>query len=307
MSKNGKFFKKLWHLLKEPNLILLCLNWFVTLVSAIGSIIVCIMEYMGIFAYIVYVIAAISLSYSIYTTVKFAPTVKERVMESLKRQKIIKNYLEDFSFKTVVAATLSLLINLGFVAFNTVFAFLSRSVWYGASAAYYFLLCLLKGGLFFGDKKLKTQTRDEREILSGQLKNYRICGIALLVVELAMTGVITLMVLQQRPTVYPEIVAITFATYTFYKITFSIINVVKASARNNPQIQCFRNIGLAETALSLVSLQMALVSTFSDGTSDMRLLNAIVGFTACAFIIGIGVFMIIRASIKIKKLNKKGD
>ncbi len=304
MDNNENFFKKLLLRLKEPNLIILCANWAITLAGIIGSLVMVVLSYTGIFSYVVYVIASLSLAYSVYTAVKFVPTLKERVMTSLKRKKLVKDYLENYSFKTIVGATLSLIINLGFVAFNSVFAFLSNSVWYGASAVYYFLLCLLKGGLFFADNKLqKKANNDENIILNGQLKNYRICGIAILILELAMTGVVTLMILRQSPTQYSDIIAITLAAYTFYKITFSIINVVKARAHNNPQIQSFRNIGLAETAVSLVSLQLALVSTFSDGATDMTILNAIVGFAACAFTIALGIYMIIKATMKLKKLK----
>ncbi len=310
MSKNENFFKKLWRLLKEPNLILLCTNWFITIAGAVVSIVMCAKGYLSEFSYIVFGITALSLSYSIYTTAKFTPTLQERFRKAIQNNKFIRVFTENYSIRTIVLVIISIVINLAFVIFNTVFAVLTHSLWYGASAVYYFFLSLLKGTVFFVDNRVKKQAKGNNEkILLGQLKNYRGCGIALLVVELAMTSVITLMILQQRPTEYSKIVAITFATYTCYRIVLSVRNVVNAKKINNPQIQCFRNIGLAETTLSLVSLQMALVSTFSDGTTDLRVLNAIVGFVACAFIIGIGVFMITRASAKIKKLKlkEKGD
>ncbi len=77
MSKYKNFFKKLWYLLKEPNLILLCVNWFITLVGAVVSIVMCTMEYLEVFSYIVFGITAISLSYSIYTTITYQ---KEKVL-----------------------------------------------------------------------------------------------------------------------------------------------------------------------------------------------------------------------------------
>ena len=45
--------------------------------------------------------------------------------------------------------------------------------------------------------------------------------------ELALAAAVTLMILYERPTEYSEIMAITSAAYTFYKVIFAVVNVVK--------------------------------------------------------------------------------
>ncbi len=80
---------------------------------------------------------------------------------------------------------------------------------------------------------------------------------------------------------------------------------------NDPLLQCFRNINLTDATVSLFSLQVTLVAVFSDESGvapkSMRTLNAITGFTVCALTIFLGVFMIVRASGKLKSLQQRGD
>ncbi len=298
--------KKVIAFLKNPNLIVLCVNWALTLICIAGSITLVSLNIEGVISIIVYVVSALSLAYSIYTAVLFAPTLQERFNKAIQSNKFTKNLTEDYSFRTMLFATVSLIINLGFVAFNIVFAVMFRSIWYSATATYYFLLSVLKGYVFYADKKAKKLAEsNENSYYISQLKNYRNCGIFLFILEIAMTAVVTLTVMQNKPMESSDIMAITTAAYTFYKVIFAIINVVKARKHKNPQIQSIRNIGLADAAITLASLQMTLVATFSTAGDDMTVLNAITGFVACALTICIGVFMIVFATIKTKDIKNQ--
>ena len=71
--------------------------------------------------------------------------------------------------------------------------------------------------------------------------------------------------------------------------------------------QSFRNINLADAAVSLLSLQVTLVAVFSDGTDGaMNALNAVTGFAVCALTLALGVFMIVRANARLKKIKEEG-
>ena len=52
-------------------------------------------------------------------------------------------------------------------------------------------------------------------------------GILLLVLNFALTGVILLTIAQDTARRYSEIVVISIATYTFYKIIMAVVNMVK--------------------------------------------------------------------------------
>ncbi len=274
-----------------PSTGFLIFAWLLT-VAAIALALTCVfIGYTGWLSYPAYVLAAVTLTYAVYTVVLFAPKVKHRVQNKLKKREFTRALLENYSFRTMAFAVCSLVINLGFVVFNSVFAFLTDNIWYGALAGYYFLLTLLRAGVFYLDNRSK-----EEDVWVRQIKNYRLCGVALLLLDVAMAGAVTLMVLQGKPTKYTEIAAIVFATYSVYKITFAIWNIFKARKTRDWQIQSFRNIGLADAAVSLLSLQTTLIATFSVEGESLALLNALTGAFVCLFTIVMGIFMIIKAN-----------
>lgn len=130
-------------------------------------------------------------------------------------------------------------------------------------------------------------------------------GFALFILELALAAAVSLMIVSDRPAAYTEIMAIACAAYTFYKIIFAVINVCKVRRLQDAMLQCFRNINLTDAAVSLLSLQITLVSVFSDGTdSFMKSLNAVTGFAVCALTIVMGVLMIVRATRRLKIQTK---
>ena len=62
-----------------------------------------------------------------------------------------------------------------------------------------------------------------------------------------------------------------------------------------------RNIGLTDALVSLFALQTTLIALYSEGEGDMTALNIAVGAIVCAATIGMGVFMIVRAGVLLKR------
>ncbi len=292
-----EWLKKAWAYLHKPPKWFLALAWISTLLSIAGALTLVFIGYTGWLSYVVYVLAALTLTYATYRIVRFAPQMKEGLMQALRKGKFTREMAENYTFRTLVFATFSFVINLGFVAFNTVFAFLTGNAWYGALAGYYFLLSILRGGVFYMDRRAKGKADYER----ARVKNYRLCGVALFVLDMVMSVAVALMVLGEKPTKHTDIMAIVFAAYTTYKITLAIWNIFKARKTRDLQIQTIRNIGLTDAAVSLLSLQTTLVSTFAGEGESMLLLNALTGAFVCLFTVGLGVFMILQANKKLKE------
>ncbi len=301
---NEKKTSKFIQFLLNPNVLFTCIVWVVTLLSIAGSIVCVVILTESVFSYFTYGFAGIGLTYSVYLVVKRAPVVKDKIIRALKSRAFTRAIMENYEFRTVVFTSASLLINLAFVAFNVALCVLNRSIWYGALSAYYLTLSLLRMGIFKAGATAKRKSAgDERAYFKSQLQNYRICGVLLFVLDIVMAGAVSLMMLQKKPTKYSEIMAIVFAAYTCYKLTFAILNIIRAKKRNDCQIQAFRNIGLADAAMSLVSLQVALIATFSNGEDGLMPLNAIMGFTVCVLSIIMGIKMIVTATKRLKELN----
>lgn len=253
--------------------------------------------------YVVYALAAIFLGYSVYTIVIYFPTLKNSVTAMLKKNAFIANVMDNYGFKTLVFAICSLALTLAYVVINIVSAFKYKLVWYFAISAYYLILLIFRGCIILADRNCaKKLSGAEYEI--SKWKIYKLGGIIVTVLELAMAVAITEAILMRRPMRGGQIMTIATAAYTFYKMAMSIYNLLKAKKFNQPVVQALRNITFADACMSVVSLTVLMLSTFGepDGFIIMR---ASVGFAVCAIIIVLAILMIVKANSQLKLLKEK--
>ncbi len=299
-------FKKLWEWIKHPHGWALLPFYIIAAISIAGSIVFSIIgqgKGYGFVAYIFYGLAAVTLGYTVYTIVIFAPKIKAKITEKLKRNKFAASVLGNYDFKTTVFALLSFALTVAFATMNLVSAIRYRLIWYGALAAYYFVLIFFRGGILYAYKRCaKKFAEDTEKYEQCKWRIYLASGAFLVLLEIAMAGAVTQMMLSKRPTKSGQIMAIANAAYTFYKITMAVYNLVKARKLSNPVTQSLRNLNFADACMSVVSLTVLMISTFdgSDDTMTMEYIKYAVGFFACAVIIATASVMIIRAC---KKLN----
>ena len=171
------------------------------------------------FAAVLYGFTALSLSYSIYAPVKWVPKVKLAAKTRLSRNKYADTFLASYTVRTVVYSSLSTLLDFAYVVVNGVTAIRYHSVWYYALAAYYFALMVIRLFVILcagqGLKKYGSESRafDERK-----LNIYLVSGVALLLLEASLSGVITLMIVLPKETQTGFVLAIANAAYTFTRV-----------------------------------------------------------------------------------------
>ena len=118
-------------------------------------------------------------------------------------------------------------------------------------------------------------------------------GILLLVLNLALSGVVLLTIAQDTAKRYSEIMVISIAAYTFYKITMAVVNMVKVRKTKSPILITIRNIGAADALVSMLTLQAAMFASFQDKNSlNTNQMNAITGLSVCILISILGISMI---------------
>ncbi len=257
-----------------------------------------------IVSYVCYAFAALSLAYSLYLIVRAAPTVKARLIERIKRVGFGKRLLEQYGFRTVVFAAVSLAINVAYVSFNAVLAIYFKAVWYGALAGYYALLTALRSGIvLYHRRKSKSDVLEEADIRKTELKKYRACGIMLTVIPFFLSFAILQMVTEGRAFVHMGWTSIAFAAYAFYKITMAIYNVIKARKQEDITVLALRNVGLADAFVSILALQTCLLYAYSEG-AQYGYANALTGGAVCAATLVLGVIMIAQANKKTKELKR---
>ncbi len=307
MNKDGKLARFI-SFIKEPNLAVILINWFLTLGGIGGSVacVVLIPDHPGSIA--VYVLSFVSLAYSVYTAIRFTPGLKQRVDEEVMKSSFARNMKENYPFRTTVFALISVVIDIGFLIFSIVMAVLNNSIWYYSLSGYYFILLILRIlVLYLNRKAVRKYRTDERECYRAQLKIYRAMGIALLVLDAAITSIVYLTVFRQRPTVYDGVASITYGVYATWKIFLALRNVRRARRTGDPAARCLRNISLADALVTLLSFQTALIAFYSEDESSMFRLNALTGTLICVIVLEMGIYMIYRSTKDLKSLPKEED
>ena len=117
--------------------------------------------------------------------------------------------------------------------------------------------------------------------------------------------------IKDRGTAFHEIVMITIATYTFTKITISIIGMVKAKRSASPALKTLRNISLADACVSIYTMQRSMLVSFPGmEAADILLLNIFTGTVVWIVVLLLGINLIggkytDMAKSKIAKANAK--
>lgn len=297
---------RLYEKLKRPNGKTLILSYLLTAMFIASALLLMILKPEGWFllglSYLSYSFAALSLAYTVYTVVIFAPGIRLRIISALESRELTHSLLHSWGFRTIATALLSFVMSIAYALFNGVLGITSRSIWYGALAAYYMFLALMRGGLLLYHKK----KRDFESEALVRAKNYRRCGIILLVLNAALSSAIAQMIFDDRAFEYKDWVIYAFAAYAFTKISMAIYNVIKAKRQDDLTIEAIREVGLVDGAVSILALQTALLHTFAtDSSVDISLFNTLTGTAVSLFSMSLSIYMIFNGTKTIRSLQNK--
>ena len=122
---------------------------------------------------------------------------------------------------TLKFSLFSLLFNAVFCTYHIVSGIITHSWWLFTIGIYYAVLSILRFVVLLGKKNNRFITR--------------FSGVMLMLLSVPLVGAVILAVIRDRGIVMHEIVMITMAAYSFTKITFAIINLVKARKKHLSQ------------------------------------------------------------------------
>ncbi len=216
-------------------------------------------------------------------------------------------FRHDYEYRTVVSTLFSSAVTAAIGAYNSVLAAFAEgmgAVWFATLSGYYFFLAAARTAVLIshriGLKRGENESLRERR----NAKNYLACGGLLVPMTLAFAGVTILTVSRGFHQVYYGHLIFAAAFYAFYKIITAILNTVKAAKGESLTVQALRSICIADALVSVVSLQSAMLAAFPAGEGiNVGIFNAATGGTACALILFLGAFMIIRGARRLKEPN----
>lgn len=294
----GEVFKKILY----PPTWVKVLTFIISIISATLSLIMVFIGFensaLAILAYILFGIAGVSLFYSVYLIVPLVPKIKDKIIRFMESHDFTYLLLRNFGFRTIIFAIGSFALSLLFSAFNAYMGIVNRSIWYGALASYYIALAVLRGGIIFKNKK-----KCDSELK--QIKIYKNSGIIVLILNVALSSAIAQMIFAGEHFYYFGLTIFAYSAYAFYKITMSVISFIKSHKQMDLKVRAIRNINLVDALVSILALQTALLTMFSDGKMNISLMNTFTGVVVSLSSIAVGVYMIISANKMRKNLQKE--
>ena len=250
-------------------------------------------------AYLSYVVSA-------YTMIVLCLVVYRQVKKGIVmvegKNEYVNRYLNDLSFRTHVSLYLSLTINVVYAVVKFFSGFIYHSFWFGSIAVYYFCLAVMRFMLLRHAHK-NAFGKD----LVGEYKKYRICGAVLVVLNLALTGMVILIVVKNYTYSYPGTMIYAMGAYAFYNIITAVMNVVKFRKQNSPALSAAKAINLASALVSMLALETAMMSEFGSEKSPLfrRAMTSATGGIVCLIVLGTAVYMIISATRNLKRLKQQ--
>jgi len=199
---------------------------------------------------------------------------------------------------------LSLAFNFVYAIGNGVIGFLTHSWWFITVGAYYVVLTVTRYSVLQIKRKAKEEYDAERF-------SRRITGILLVALSFCIMGVNILSVVEERGTIFHEILMIAIATYTFTKITIAIIGMVKAKHSPSPAFKTLRNISLADACVSVYTMQRSMLVSFPGMEAvGISIFNILTGTAVWIIVLLLGINLIggkytDMAKSKIVKANEK--
>lgn len=253
------------------------------------------------------IVAIISYVLAFYTLTVWCLKIPDliNIFKSFKdTNKLIKRFNSDVDLRVKISLYSTLIWNTAYGVFQLALGFWHHTFWYYSLAGYYISLAVIRYFL----ARYTTKNKAGRN-LKEELLKYRACGIAFLIMNVALTFIIFFMVYWNRTFVHHQITTIAMATYTFTAFTMAIINVFKYCKYNSPVYWSTKAISLAAACVSMLTLEATMLTTFGTDT-DMHFRKLMLGISGAAvsiFIISMAIYMIVNGTKKIKSLKENSN
>ncbi|MBO5198173.1 MAG: hypothetical protein J6B85_06600 [Lachnospiraceae bacterium] len=252
-------------------------------------------------AYAIYVLAFYTLTVICIACALVLPGYYRGIKQKIYDNEFGNKYMTDAAYRTHFNLYISFGINLLYVAVNLFTGIWFWSVWSITLAAYYIILAVMRFLMLRFVGRVGIGKDREKE-----LKQSRLCGIILMTVNLALSGVVVLVIVQNKGFEYHGILIYVMAMYTFYVTVNSIINLFKYRKYNSPVMSTTKSINLAAALVSMLSLETAMLSQFGGENATPHFDQIMVGATGagvCAIVLTMSIYTIVHTNKELKNFE----
>lgn len=213
-------------------------------------------------------------------------------MKYIPKTKLGIRLKENKRYRIISLAICGFSVNLLYALYNGVLGIISHSIWFISLCAYYIILSSMRFGVIMQD----------RRNISTENFITRFCGIMLIALSFVLSGTVYLSMTAVVAVKRQEMIMITIATFTFYKVVLAIVNTIKVKKEHSLLLSTIRNIGCADAAVSILSLQRSMLVSFGHmGRDKVYMMNAFTGAGVIILIIILGITTIVRSMRKDNK------
>lgn len=239
-------------------------------------------------------IAYLLYAFSFYTLIIVCvriPGIIKWWKRKLHENKYTDKYLTDADLRMRISMYRGLLISFVFATFKIILGFVYDSSWFFAMAGYNMILSIMRFILVLQSQKKGLSEEDERK---QGLLSYRLCGWLMLVLNVAVSVLMFMVIVQNQKIEYHMIACIGLAAFTFYCFTRAVINMIKYKRQKNPIYAAVKRLDMVKAIVSIFTLQVAMLTTFQGqgGELDVGIMNMLTGIAVTIAINTIGAMMI---------------
>lgn len=211
---------------------------------------------------------------------------------------LLRKYLEEAAFRTETSLYTGFSINLLYAGIKLFSGIHYSSVWFVTLAVYYLLLAVMRLSLLHYVRKAGAGGEDRKP----EWRRYRLCGIILLFMNIALSGMVVLAVHQNSGFEYPGLLIYVMALYAFYAIITAVMNVMKFRKYKSPVLSAAKAVNLTAALVSMLSLETAMLTQFgaADDGAFRRIMTASTGAGVCVIVLGMAFYMIVRSTGQIR-------
>lgn len=262
----------------------------------------------NVYAAIGYFICGLLLLYTVYMIAIACVELSRRMRAAKDRPRVKKrlkySFFHDVEFRSLVFTGWSLLCNVGYTLFLCIMAIQLQSSWYGSLAIYYIMLTLTRGGMLMQTAKdAETHKDDLYGLHLANVNTYMYCGIMMLALAAAFSVSVVQVLVVGAGYRVPVWGIWTIAAFAIYRLGVSVFNFVQASRYDDLAARSANYINLTTALVSLLSFQTAFYTVFPSSLNQ-RIFLGITGTFVFLVVLGLGIYMIVHAAKKYKKIKK---
>lgn len=283
-------------------------GWFVLFIASLVSIVGLFYQFTNNFnyslmAYLIYLISLYSFIILMAYFISICPTVIKWFKMKISKDKHVKRYKEDFTFRTKVLLISALIINLGFVFSKMITGLMYNSIWFLILGIYYLLLVFIRIRLV-----IFTHMNQIKVNIIAEHKQAIRSALTLLLINVVLIFILIFVIIYGEKFNFPGVFIYIMTIYTIYSVISSIVSVVKYKKYKSPIMSTSRIVSLASALIMLLALETAILAKYNNGMDRDNLNKVIIGCTGIAIaltILGLSLYKIIKSVRILRKIKNK--